>query len=70
MQPIDWDLYGIDWSGPVSISDEANTNEVIVPQFSINLSSEALDEAMEGIENLNLIEKYLVTQHVLHSLLQ
>ena len=46
MQPADWELYGIVWSGPVSISDEVDINEVIIPQFIINLSSETLNDVM------------------------
>ena len=67
--PIDWDLYGIDWSGPVS-TDDSDNNAVTIPEFSTHLSIEALQEAMEGVDDdLSSIEKFFVAQCVLHSLL-
>ena len=66
---IDWDLYGIGWSGPVS-TDDSDNNAVTVPEFSTHLAIEALQEAMEGVDDdLSLIEKFFVAQRVLHSLL-
>ena len=64
----DWDLYGIDWDGPVSTDGD---NTVTVPPFTAELTTplvaETLQQQLERVAGDNIM-RYLVVRDILISL--
>lgn len=65
----DWDLYGIDWNGPVSTERD---DTVTVPEFPAELTTpfvaETLQQQLERVAGDNILH-YLLARDVLKSLL-
>ena len=64
----DWNLYGIDWDGPVSTGGD---NTVTVPEFTSELTTslvaETLQQQLDRVVGDNIM-RYLVARDVLVSL--
>lgn len=64
-----WDLYGIDWNGPVSTDGD---HTVIVPEFDAALTTpevaETLQQRLERVVGSEIVQ-YIVAREVVRSLL-
>ena len=69
-QPEDtnWDLYGIDWTGPVPTENEITATTVDVPDTNLPVTEELRNELNERLTEINngngndFVEQYYVVR--------